>query len=140
MTFHTAFFYVPLKGHRIPMSLAAMIFIRCMLLPLYNKLTKGRRRGGKMIESAVVWEARERELGWHPHRIWRRSLNEVSVYCYREDMLRSPWAERFLNLYPTSKEAELLKSKETGKENSVRLRSSFASECHELKEGFILVP
>lgn len=42
MTFHTAFFYVPLKGHRILMSLASMIFICHVLLPLYNKLTKGK--------------------------------------------------------------------------------------------------
>lgn len=46
MTFHTAFFYVPLKGHRILMSLASMIFICCVLLPLYNKLTKRKQRGG----------------------------------------------------------------------------------------------
>lgn len=40
MTFHTAFFYVPLKGHGILMSLASIIFICHVLLSWYNKLTK----------------------------------------------------------------------------------------------------
>lgn len=43
MTFHTEFFfYIPLKGHRILMSLAFMILICHVLLPSYNKLTKGK--------------------------------------------------------------------------------------------------
>lgn len=40
MTFHTAFFYVPLKGHGILMSLASIIFICHFLLSQYNKLTE----------------------------------------------------------------------------------------------------
>lgn len=40
MTFHIAFFYIPLKGHGILMSLASIIFICHVLLSQYNKLTK----------------------------------------------------------------------------------------------------
>lgn len=39
MTFHIAFFYVALKGHRILMSLGSIIFICHTLLSQYNNLT-----------------------------------------------------------------------------------------------------
>jgi len=47
---HRILFYVPLKGHRILMSLAFMILICRVLLPSYNKLTKG-KEGTRDIKS-----------------------------------------------------------------------------------------